>query len=254
MSPIIAVIIIVAVIASIAFYKKPRKKIQLPEGYQKLLEDHVAFYRLLDPAAKKVFVNKIQDFLSYILVTGVKTGVNDLDRLLVAASGVIPIFGFPAWHYYNLREVLLFDDRFNADSFSTTGEGRDVLGMVGSGAMQMQMILSKRELYKGFNTSTGQENSGIHEFVHLLDKEDGDVDGLPEALLDKAYSVPWLRLVAQNIEAIKAGKSDINIYGATNNAEFFAVAAEYFFEKPEQFKKNHAELYAMLTRIFNQRP
>ncbi len=37
-----------------------------------------------------------------------------------------------------------------------------------------------------------RENTGIHEFVHLLDKEDGSVDGLPEALLAKQYTLPWL--------------------------------------------------------------
>jgi Mlc titration factor MtfA (ptsG expression regulator) len=254
MSPLFAVFIIGAIISFMLFYKRKRAEFTLPVGYKKMLEDHVAFYRTLDAASKINFENKIQEFLGYIVVTGVKTEVSDLDRMLVAASGVIPIFGFPKWHYYNLKEVLLFDDRFNADNFSTSGAGREVMGMVGNGAMQMQMILSKPELYKGFSVSPGQENTGIHEFVHLLDKEDGDVDGLPEALLAKSYTVPWLRLVAENIRAIQAGRSDINIYGSKNNAEFFAVAAEYFFEKPKQFEQKHPELYEMLTRIFNQRP
>src|ERR1700686_1121810 len=131
MTPLFAVIIIIAVVSFIAFYKKPGKKVQLPEGYKKLLEEHVAFYRSLDPAAKNLFENKIKEFLSYILITGVKTDVSDLDTLLVVSSGVIPIFGFPAWRYYNLTEVLLYDGRFNADNFSTTGGGREVLGMGG---------------------------------------------------------------------------------------------------------------------------
>jgi hypothetical protein len=179
--------------------------------------------------------------------------VNDLDRILIAASAVIPIFGFPEWRYYNLRNVLLYADNFNEDSYSTTGNGRDVLGMVGSGAMQMQMILSKPALYRGFENVSGKENTGIHEFVHLLDKEDGAVDGLPEDLLKKQYAIPWLNLMAENIAAIKEGKSDINIYGATNKAEFFAVASEYFFEQPELFKHKHPELYDLMTQIFQQK-
>lgn len=254
MSPFFAAFIIIAIISFMLFYKRKAAGFKLPEGYKKLLEDHIAFYRSLDPESKIIFENKIQEFLGYIQITGVKTNITDLDRILVAASGVIPIFGFPKWHYYNLGEVLLYDDRFNADNFSTSGEGREVLGMVGNGALQMQMILSKPELYRGFGVSPGQENTGIHEFVHLLDKEDGDVDGLPEALLAKSYTLPWLRLAAENIRSIQAGRSDINIYGSKNNAEFFAVASEYFFEKPQQFEQKHPELYEMLTRIFNQRP
>ena len=251
-TPFVAVLIMVSVIAFVTFYRKPHIKFQLPEGYKNLLEEHVVFYQKLDNADKIRFEEKLKDFLGYIQITGVQTEVNDLDKLLVASSGVIPIFGFVEWRYYNLSEVLLYKNRFNADNYSSSGNGRDVLGMVGNGAMQMQMILSKPDLYKGFEIEGGKENTGIHEFVHLLDKEDGTVDGMPAALLKKEYSIPWLRLMSENIAAIKGGRSDINIYGATNHAEFFAVAAEYFFEKPDQFKQKHPELYNMLANIFKQ--
>ena len=253
-TPLAAILIIVAVIAFMILYKKPRRKFNLPEGYKKMLEEHVAFYRTLDSAARTKFEEKLKDFLGYISVTGVDTEVDDLDKLLVASSAVIPIFGFPAWRYDNLSEVLLYKDRFNAENYSAIGSGRDVLGMVGTGAMQMQMILSKPDLYRGFSNSGGTENTGIHEFVHLLDKEDGEVDGMPEALLNKAYAIPWLKMMADNISKMKEARSDINIYGTKNNAEFFAVASEYFFEKPKQFKQKHPELYEMLSNIFRQQP
>ncbi|MEO8820733.1 MAG: zinc-dependent peptidase [Ginsengibacter sp.] len=46
----------------------------------------------------------------------------------------------------------------------------------------------------------------------------------------------------------------MNDYGASNRAEFFAVVSEYFFNCPELFKENHAELFELLTKIFNQNP
>jgi Mlc titration factor MtfA (ptsG expression regulator) len=247
-------LIIAAAAIGVAIYKKPLKKVELPVDYKNLLSAHVAYYRNLDPVGKDRFEKKIKEFLGYIRITGVGTAVEDLDRLLVASSAVIPIFGFPEWRYYNLRDVYLYPNTFNADDFATAGKERDVLGMVGEGPVQLLMILSKPALYEGFDTSHGKENVGIHEFVHLLDKEDGAVDGLPEALLERQYAVPWLNLMAENITAIKAGRSDLNIYGATNNAEFLAVAAEYFFEQPDLFRRNHPELYELLTRIFHQRP
>jgi Mlc titration factor MtfA (ptsG expression regulator) len=51
---------------------------------------------------------------------------------------------------------------------------------------------------------------------------------------------------------IKDGKSDINPYALTNDAEFLAVASEYFFEKPEKFQQMHPELYEQLILIFRQ--
>ena len=254
MTPVIALLIIALAAAGIAFYKRPLKKVRLPDGYKDLLTQHVSFYRALNEAEKIRFENKLKEFLGYIRITGVDTQVEDLDMLLVASSAVIPIFGFPEWRYDNLRDVWLYADAFNADSYSTKGKGRDVLGMVGDGPMQMLMILSKPALREGFADTSGKENAGIHEFVHLLDKEDGAVDGLPEALLGRQYSLPWLNLMADNIAAIKAGKSDINIYGSKNKAEFLAVAAEYFFEQPGQFKQKHPALYELMTHIFHQSP
>jgi MtfA peptidase len=254
LTPLFVLLFIAAAAIGVALYKKPLKKVDLPVDYSNLLLAHVSYYRNLDPAGKIRFQNKIKEFLGYIRITGVNTTVDDLDRLLVASSAVIPIFGFPEWRYYNLRDVLLYADTFNDDDYSTAGNNRDILGMVGEGAMQMEMILSKPALRAGFDETSGKESAGIHEFVHLLDKEDGAVDGLPEALLQKQYSLPWLKLMAQQIATIKAGKSDINVYGAKNSAEFLAVAAEYFFNQPGLFKTKHPELYDLLTEVFHQRP
>jgi Mlc titration factor MtfA (ptsG expression regulator) len=253
MVPSLVLITIVAVLLFFALRKKGIKASPLPDGDKNLLAQHVAFYRHLDDAAKLRFELKLQEFLSYVRIHGVNTTVSAVDKLLVASSAVIPIFGFPEWKYYNLRDVLLYPGNFNEIDFSTAGNP-DVLGMVGDGAMQRMMILSKPALHRGFDHAGGKENTGIHEFVHLIDKEDGAVDGLPGALLEKQYTIPWLHLMAENIAAIKAGNSDINVYGATNHAEFFAVAAEYFFEQPGQFKNRHPELYELMCKIFHQHP
>ncbi len=254
MAPIIALIILALLIVFFIFYKRPKKKIILPANYKELLMQHVPYYRRLNDENKTRFEEKIKEFLGYVRIEGVNTNVDDLDRLLVASSAVIPVFGFPEWKYYNLNNVLLYPETFNREEFLASGYEKNTLGMVGSGAMQRMMILSKPALHFGFENETGKENTGIHEFVHLLDKEDGYVDGLPEALLKRKDSVPWLELVNKNIEAIINGYSDINIYGATNKAEFFAVASEYFFNSPHLFKENHPELYEIMAKIFNQKP
>lgn len=126
--------------------------------------------------------------------------------------------------------------------------------MVGSGYMNGQMILSRAALVKGFGKSAGMENTAIHEFVHLLDKSDGATDGVPENLLAHQYVLPWVKMIHQEINKIEHGKSDINPYAITNEAEFLAVVSEYFFQKPGQLKHKHPELYDMLSRIFAQDP
>ena len=54
------------------------------------------------------------------------------------------------------------------------------------------------------------------------------------------------------MDKIIEGKSDINPYGTTNEAEFFSVVSEYFFQRPKLLEKNHPELYELLAKVFNQ--
>jgi Mlc titration factor MtfA (ptsG expression regulator) len=83
---------------------------------------------------------------------------------------------------------------------------------------------------------------------------DGATDGIPENLMPHEYTVVWLKMMHQEMKRIEAGKSDINPYALTNEAEFLAVAAEYFFEKPDQLKQHHPEIYQQLSQIFGQTP
>jgi Mlc titration factor MtfA (ptsG expression regulator) len=234
---------------------KKRKPVVAPpiKTIQTILGKEVQYFSKLSTSEKLRFTNEVNDFLKGVRITGVGTDVTEVDQVLVAASGIIPIFAFPNWKYPNLNEVLIYSDDFN-EAFEQHGNAanRKIMGMVGDGAMNRIMILSKSALRAGFSNKTDKENTAIHEFVHLMDKTDGAIDGIPELLLGKAYVKPWLELMLKEIAAIKKNKSDINPYGTTNQAEFFAVAAEYFFERPQLFQEKHPELYAMLEKIFRQ--
>ena len=225
----------------------------IPASYRQILSEQVPFYQQLKETRKTEFENRVQHFLSKTKITGVNTVVEDFDKVLIAASAIIPIFNFPGWEYIHLHEVLLYPDSFNHE-FEQQGNGRDVLGMVGSGALNHVMILSQHQLRQAFINKTGKENTAIHEFVHLVDKTDGDIDGIPAFILEKKYIQPWLQLMQHEIRLIDENKSDIDPYGATNEAEFFAVVSEYFFERPELLKEKHPELYGLLEKIFRKQP
>lgn len=244
----------------IALYFILRKKIsaQIPSAgltdeERKMLSVHVHYYQKLAPEGQLKFEALISGFLNDVRIEGVGINPDTLDRLLVASSAVIPVFGFERWKYQNISSVLLYPDTFNKD-FQFEGGERSILGMVGTGYMNGQMILSRSALLQGFSAAAGKENTAIHEFVHLLDKSDGATDGIPENLMPHQYIIPWVKMIHQEIGKIEQGKSDINPYAITNEAEFFAVVSEYFFEKPEQFKDKHPELYRMLADTFLQDP
>ncbi|MBL6448932.1 zinc-dependent peptidase [Fulvivirga sp. 29W222] len=256
MEVLLIIIIVVATVAYLVFHKKkltttPTKLQPTPERWKRLLLDKVHFYRNLNNEQRLQFEGDIQNFLSVVRITGVQCEVTLEDRLLVASSATIPLFGFPAWTYKHLDEVLLYPDSFDR-SFNIGSKEEIITGMVGSGAMEGKMILSKPSMHLGFDISNDKKNVGIHEFVHLFDKETGEVDGIPPGYEDKAYSLPWLEFVKEKTDDILMNQSDINPYGATNRQEFFAVAGEYFFERPHLMKKKHPDLYQTLSQIFNQ--
>lgn len=219
--------------------------------WHELLTKHVLFYTKLNPTKQQIFQKRMLLFLQEVYVEGVKTELTELDKILVAASAVIPVFGFKEWHYNNLSGVLIYPDTFNEDlEFSANAEGKKILGLVGTGRFEGQMILSKKALRHGFRNKTDKSNTGIHEFVHLIDKTDGFTDGIPERLLENQYAIPWLNLMHEEMEAIHENNSDIRKYGGTNKQEFFAVAAEYFFERPDLLKRKHPALFEMLEACF----
>ncbi len=253
---LILIIFILAIFYMVKFLggkKKVTVTDPVPLQLKSILQEQVPFYQQLNKNKKTEFEERAAHFLTQVKITGVKTVVEDLDKVLVAASAIIPIFNFPGWQYPNLNEVLLYPDSFDHE-FEQQGEDRNILGMVGSGALNHVMILSQFELRQAFLNETGKNNTAIHEFVHLVDKTDGEIDGIPESLLHKQYIKPWLQLMQEKIKEIIDDQSDINPYGATNEAEFFAVVSEYFFERPELLKDKHPELYELLLKIFHPAP
>lgn len=222
-----------------------------PAKWRIILTKEVSFYNSLSAEEKSRFEHKVLEFLLNCKITGIKTEVDIADKMLVAASAIIPIFAFDQWKYTNLQEVLLYPSAFN-EKFKTEGEARFIAGMIGTGYMEGKMILSKQALRHGFKNESDKKNTAIHEFVHLIDKSDGLTDGIPSLLLEKQYAIPWIDLINTKIAEIYEGKSDINPYGGTNKAEFFSVISEYFFERPKLLAKKHPELYKLLEAIFDQ--
>ena len=244
-------VLIVIIILFVFRIRREKETILLPENYRELLNDYVKFYQQLDAQGKETFEERIKHFLSAVQITGVNAIAEDIDRLLIAAGAIIPVYAFPDWQYVNLHEVLLYPGALNED-FDQGGSNRHISGMVGTGAMQHVMIITKWQLRQGFINNNDANNTAIHEFVHLIDKMDGTMDGVPEIILERKYIDRWKNMMDSTILQMKNYGSDIDMYGATNQAEFFAVISEYFFERPDLLKANHPELHEMLERIYKR--
>ncbi len=225
-----------------------------PNSWRIILEDKVEYYRNLPAEKKNLFEDDIIHFFNTVKIEGVKTDVTITDKLLVASSAVIPVFGFPEWQYHFLQYVILYPGAFDRN-FKFDNKSEYITGMVGDGIMEGRVILSKSSLHLGFSNVRDKRNVGIHEFIHLLDKQDGVIDGVPTFLNEHEYVLPWMELIRSKTKKMFEGEhQDINFYGATSQIEFLTVTGEYFFEHPHLLEKNHPELFQLLSKAFNQDP
>lgn len=251
---ILVIVFIGGIIYLVNLSSKPSEKLlnSIPvKEIEKLLDQNIEFYQQISsPEKKEIFKNRIIHFIQDVKFTTVGNAKHTLlDEVMIASSAIIPLFAFPDWEYKNIHEIILYDDHF--DTNYKVDENKHIMGMVGDGAMNDTMLLSLRALRAGFTSEDGSQTA-LHEFVHLIDKADGTTDGVPEYLIPKELVTPWLKHIRSTIQEIKKEGNDINPYASTNEAEFFAVISEYFFEKPENLKLHHPELFEMLNDMFGK--
>jgi Mlc titration factor MtfA (ptsG expression regulator) len=120
------------------------------------------------------------------------------------------------------------------------------------------VILAWDNVLHGARNFVDGRNVVLHEFAHQLDSESGSTDGAP-LLAGKSCYRSWAAALSQEFEELQKDshygrRSLMDQYGATNPAEFFAVATETFFEKPRQMAKNHSELFRVMRDYYRIDP
>jgi Mlc titration factor MtfA (ptsG expression regulator) len=97
-------------------------------------------------------------------------------------------------------------------------------------------------------------NVVIHELTHKLDMLDGLVDGTPP--LPEAQRERWIAVCEREYRTLREGPDDpvLRDYAATDTGEFFAVAAEVFFDRPGALLQAKPQLYEVLRDYFGCDP
>ena len=222
-----------------------------PPQWKETLNKCVPFYRNLDDSEKRRFENDVRIFIDEQNIYGERgAAVDDEVKVLIGASAAILGFGLPEWEWPNLRDIVVYPAAFNEDY--ETGEGEHILGMVHHSG---PIIFSQRDLKHGFKDPKDGLNVGLHELAHVMDMADGAADGVP-AGISWIAAAPWVKTVADRLLKLRSGccRKILRSYAATDEAEFFAVAVEAFFENPARLYEQDNELYEMLSEYFNQDP
>lgn len=245
-------------------FKKHRRnrlmKQKLPAQWLSIIERNVPYYRCLSPEEQTELQGLINVFLHEKEFEGCAgLVITDEIRVTIAAQACLLLLGRETDFYPPLRSILVYPHAYVApvkkvDSDFLVTEGLEA--RFGESWSHGYVILSWDDVLKGVSDIHDGHNLVFHEFAHQLDEESGAADGAPLLPLRSMY-ITWARVLTREYEELIKNIQQnrptlLDKYGATNPAEFFAVATEFFFEKPVELKQLHPELYKQL-RLFYQR-
>jgi len=219
----------------------------LPADARAWFERHVPLYGRMEEPARTRFERDVQIVLAEARFEGVGgVEVTDELRLSVAAGVALLLHGRPEWELQLDRTFLFYPGHFGDDYTSLEPEYD---GMVHP---QGPVILSAPAIAESWSRADGS-NVVLHELAHLFDYDDLYADGVP-SLLDPGSVEAWTTLVRRETALVRRGRSMLRRYAATNPAEFFAVATEVFFERPDDLARRHPELFETLAALYHLDP
>lgn len=221
---------------------------EFPPPWRELLTAEFPAYSRLPDALLRDFETHLKHFVWSKNWEGAR-GVEVTERMkvLVAAHAAQLAMRLPLEVYDGLESVVIYPKTF------AHKEGEGAYGLAHPWGT---VVLSWDAVERGLDNPADGRNTTLHEFAHVLDFEDGAADGTPLLATKAAYGV-WGSVMGEHFERLrKGGRIEIALdeYGATNEAEFFAVATESFFEKPHVLKRVAPALYDVLRDFYRVDP
>lgn len=232
-----------------------------PEAWVEILNRTLPVYTALPHEQQQRLQQLIHLFLarkSFYGCAGLE--LNDEIRVTIAGQACLLLLN-KGWHTYpKLLSVLVYPSAFRAeretqlDDGTVAMAGHDLLGESWSNG---KVILSWDDVEKGVADFSDGHNVTLHEFAHQLDGASGSTNGAPP-LYSNSYQ-SWARVFTENFQdlqkrSMRGLPTIMDHYGATNPAEFFAVATEAFFERPAQLHEVRPELYEELKAYYKLDP
>ena len=230
-----------------------------PEDWVQIIRNNVPLYNRLPDSLKEQLHGLIHVFLTeknFEGCGGLK--ITDEIKVTIATQACILLLNRKTSYFKKLRAILVYPQTYVARTKSSDGiitiDGHSV--RLGESWQNGPVVLAWDSVTGGTLNVTDTGNVVLHEFAHQLDQEDGAADGAP-ILEHRSSYLTWARVLSGEYEALRnrrGPRSVMDDYGATNPAEFFAVATEAFFEKSKRMKKKHPELYDELKNYYKLDP
>jgi Mlc titration factor MtfA (ptsG expression regulator) len=234
----------------------------IPDAWPGIVADRVPLAARLPDEDRERLYRLMQLFLEEVPVEGVAgLEVTEEIRVTIAAQACLLLLHMSYPRYMRVRRVLVYPWTFVPKTAPTLASGHIVppdVPLRGQAWPTGVVVLGWDAVEHGTVSSTGGGNVVLHEFAHMLDAEDGAMDGVPILDTGSAYR-QWAAMLAsrfaEHVTRTESGEeTTLDPYAATNRAEFFAVATEAFFERPAALRDVEPDLYALLVDFYRFDP
>jgi len=236
-----------------------------PPAWEEIIRRNVAHYCMLDDAERAHLRALIQVFIAEKNWEGCGgLTLTDEIRVTISAQACLLLLGLPHDFYRNVESILVYPSTvvppqrrlgFFETTFAPLSPERPIMGQA---FQQGPLIIAWDAALRGSRRPGSGHNVVYHEFAHKLDMQDGTADGTPP-LTNFALYRDWVKIFSREFlrlrDDVENGRdSFLDPYGATDEAEFFAVATEQFFDQPRLMVEHAPDLYRVLKEYFRQDP
>jgi Mlc titration factor MtfA (ptsG expression regulator) len=241
------------------------RKRQFPPAWETFVRTNVAHYNVLDESERDELHAMMQVFLDEKLWEGCGgLELTDEIRVTIAAEACLLQLGLPHDYYRNVESILVYPSTVVLPEHRLgvferlDGPVDSNVVILGQAFAQGPVILVWDAVLHGARHPEQGHNVVFHEFAHKLDMLDGAADGTPP-LADRDQLAKWITVCSREFLRLrglaeKGHKTFLDAYGAKNEAEFFAVATEEFFDRPIALQKHVPDLYNVLSNYYRQDP
>ena len=236
-------------------YKK-LKDIPFPQEYKIILQE-IQQYRLLSPAYKEKIHLLILLFIDQKEFIGVKISINNEIKIIIAFYASLMRLGFDLGEKDYVSTIIIYPEHFVVNNgYTSGGIHHDEASILEGQSANGTVVISWQDIKHNI-VQQQKDNVIIHEFAHELDFEDGIADGTP--VLERSSYKRWSKVFSRAFDTLRDQNTAEEIaersvllgtYALKNEAEFFAVCSERFFETPRAFKVYFPSIYQELKRFY----
>ena len=232
-----------------------------PVDLEATLKRSVRLYEIMPVELREQLLGHVNVFLAekeFIGVGGQE--ITDEVRYVIAGTACILLLNREPHYFPGFTSVLIYPDTFESGTVRHDGmvQVHERTARAGESWHRGPIVLSWGDVIRGVRDPSDGFNVVLHEFAHKLDEQSDGTDGTPD-LHHANHFDEWVEVLTREYNALRTRVARgtnrvLDEYGLTSPPEFFAVATESFFEKPQAMKKRLPELYEQLQRFYRVDP